>query len=145
MTLLSDWPSNLSAYFFADSRSSKFLSERITSQVSYINQLPTQLLYGPASPTSYIHQLHPRYTPEMFSQPRPQIIELAPEVKIQKAFLPPIKQRPGFAVGFFEQGILIGLGITLCVVIPTVSYGIYWMGRTACKYVSFQRQMYICE
>ncbi|RDW85613.1 hypothetical protein BP5796_03938 [Coleophoma crateriformis] len=129
----------LSAYHFSDAKSAKFLSEQISSSVSYINQIPTQLLVGPASPLENPHQIHPRYTPHMFSQPRPQIIEPTKAINMVVADLKPTGQKPGHAVGFFEQGILIGLGITACVVFPSVGYGVFRLGREAWRYAALRR------
>jgi hypothetical protein len=47
----------------------KSLAEQLPAAVAYCNQLPLSLLYGPACPTSQTHQLHPRYTCDMFSKP----------------------------------------------------------------------------
>jgi hypothetical protein len=35
----------------------------------------------------------------------------------------------GKAVGFFEQGIFLGLGTVAVFVLPVIGYGIFWVGR----------------
>ncbi|CZR61845.1 uncharacterized protein PAC_11742 [Phialocephala subalpina] len=129
-------PTFLATYLFASPASAKFLSEQISSHASYINQIPAQVLIGPPAPTFSPHALHPRYTPEMFSTPRPQFITAPPSlpssIEMKKAAtkeLKPTGQRPGHAIGFFEQGILIGLGSAAVVVLPALGYGAWWVGR----------------
>ncbi|KAM7199235.1 hypothetical protein V8F20_005837 [Naviculisporaceae sp. PSN 640] len=70
----------LAGYFFAEPRAAKYLSQHLPCDVSYINQIPTHLLIGPAVPriTSQPDLLY-RYSREMFSRPRPQLIEPPPE------------------------------------------------------------------
>jgi hypothetical protein len=137
-------PVFLATYLFAAPSVSKFLSEQLPSQVSYINQIPLSLLYGPASPSSLPPSQHPRYTPEMFSVPRPQIVSKEPEIpnkvdvlrELATKKLKETGQKPGYAVGFFEQGIFIGLGVTALVVLPTVSWGMWTVGKQAWKYAA---------
>jgi hypothetical protein len=59
----------LAIYIFADIVTCNSLAEQFPTNVSYCNQLPKPLLYGPASPLSHVHHLHPRYTIDMFSVP----------------------------------------------------------------------------
>ncbi|KAL3422098.1 Aldehyde dehydrogenase family 3 member B1 [Phlyctema vagabunda] len=129
-------PTFLATYIFSSPKAAKFLSEQIASHVSYINQIPSRLLVGPASLPAHPHQLHPRYTTEMFSQPRPQVIEQVKDSEISTEIkdLRPTGQRPGHAVGFFEQGIFLGLGITAFVILPSLGYGIFRIGREAWRF-----------
>jgi hypothetical protein len=137
-------PVFLATYLFAAPSMCKFLSEQIPSQVSYINQIPLSLLHGPASPSSFPPSQHPRYTPEMFSVPRPQIVSKEPEIpnkvdvlrELATKKLKETGQKPGHAVGFFEQGIFIGLGVTALVVLPAVSWGMWTAGRQAWRYAA---------
>lgn len=71
----------LAGYFFAEPRAAKYLSQHLPCAVSYINQIPAHLLVGPAAPlTTASPDLFYRYSKEMFSRPRPQLIEpLLPE------------------------------------------------------------------
>ncbi|KUJ07454.1 uncharacterized protein LY89DRAFT_766029 [Mollisia scopiformis] len=135
-------PLFLATYLFASPSAAKFLSEQIPSHASYINQIPPQLLFGPPSPTSHPHTLHPRYTPAMLSAPRPQFVAISAEMpdslemkKLAAKELKPTGQKPGHAVGFFEQGILIGLGSAAVVVLPAVGWGVYWVGRRGLGFV----------
>ncbi|KAF3393359.1 Aldehyde dehydrogenase family 3 member B1 [Talaromyces pinophilus] len=144
----------LATYTFADAASGKYVSQFIPSRVSFVNQVPFELLVGPSSPeTSPLTQsLHTRYPTDLFSIPRPQYILKSPlSQQIQQYLLlknnnnksPAIwqktlitkiskqisatrqKRRPGGQVGFFEQGILLGLGMTgvpILVCVGTLAY-----------------------
>lgn len=89
-----------------------------------------------------MHNLHPRYVPEMFSTPRPQFVtppNILPlsaklkEITLQK--LPPTGQRPGHALGFFEQGIVIGLGSTALIVLPILGWTLFTAGKQGWKFI----------
>jgi len=73
----------------------------------------------------------------MFSVPHPQVVskeDLPSDEKLKQLAIKQLNgtgQRPGHAVGFFEQGVFIGLGITAFIVLPTVSWGIWTAGRQA--------------
>lgn len=95
----------------------------------------------------------------MFSSPRPQYISRLPlsragtsdleklcegnvngdELrKIRQRMnepLPKTGQKPGHAMGFFEQGIFLGMGIFLSVTIPVAGYGSWVVGKMAWKLV----------
>jgi len=68
----------------------------------------------------------------MFSIPRPEIVtplDFPTEVKDLK----PTGQKQGHAVGFFEQGIFIGLGLTASVVLPVIGWGVWRLGKEGWK------------
>jgi hypothetical protein len=77
----------------------------------------------------------------MFSRPSPQIIEPVKNIESKTMFLreiedlKPVGQKAGHAVGFFEQGILIGLGFTALFVLPTLVYGGFRMGRDIWRFI----------
>ncbi|KAH8679519.1 Aldehyde/histidinol dehydrogenase [Tricladium varicosporioides] len=132
----------LATYLFADPSVCKFLAEQVPSQTTYINQIPTELLVGPSSPVSHPHSLHPRYLPSMFSNPRPQYIipvTYLPDTSKLRAMaltkLNHVAQRPGKALGFFEQGILLGLGSAALLVVPLVSWGLFTSGKALWRLV----------
>jgi hypothetical protein len=102
----------------------------------------TRTLVGPASPVNHPHALHPRFTSDMFSTPRPQFITpptpLPAPSKLKELALKPLKptsQRPGHAIGFFEQGILLGLGSTALVVLPLVGWSLFSAVRFGMRYI----------
>lgn len=64
----------------------------------------------------------------MTEGPLPRKEEVTKELK-------PTGQKKGYAVGYFEQGILIGLGLTASVVLPIVSWGVWKAGKESWKLV----------
>ncbi|KAK4219448.1 Aldehyde/histidinol dehydrogenase [Rhypophila decipiens] len=72
----------LAGYFFAEPRAAKYLSQHLPCAISYMNQIPTHLLVGPAAPAVTATTSSPgllyRYTRNMFSRPRPQMSEPPP-------------------------------------------------------------------
>jgi hypothetical protein len=154
----------LALYIFADPPTAKFLAQHFNAAETYVNQIPLHLLLGPSAPISLIPspRVH-KYCPEMFSSPRPQYISHPPtssyemmaleklgesRVKPEElkkireravAPLPKTGQKPGHAIGFFEQGILIGVGLFLSVTIPAAGYASWVVGRSAWKLVARAR------
>jgi hypothetical protein len=143
----------LATYIFAEPSAAKFLSEHISSRISIVNQIPPHLLVGPAAPIGFKTEYNHRYNAEMFSTPSPQYI-LPPisrlddikelfnntsksdsKTKFQELRnraiknLSPTGQKPGDAIGFFEQGVLVGAGLVLLVAVPTLAYGTWIVGR----------------
>jgi hypothetical protein len=78
----------------------------------------------------------------MFSSPCPQFISspapLPDSSKLKDLTskqLKPTGQRPGHALGFFEQGILLGLGSAALVVLPIIGWGLFTAGKYGWKFV----------
>ncbi|KAF5870410.1 putative aldehyde dehydrogenase protein [Botrytis fragariae] len=140
----------LALYIFSDLSTAKFLAQHFNASTSYVNHIPLHLLVGPAAPSTQlpIPAFH-KYSVEMFSSPCPQYIALPPEDlflldkvlaggseanelferirKMAVKALPETGQAPGHAIGFFEQGILLGAGLFLSAVVPALGY-ISWVG-----------------
>jgi hypothetical protein len=95
---------------------------------------------GPALPRNTPYSPQTRYATSSFQKPRPQLIKpsgtayathtiLENENSVKSdalwreaiAPLPSTKQRPGFKIGFFEQGIITGVSLTLISLVATVS------------------------
>ncbi|KAL2847327.1 Aldehyde/histidinol dehydrogenase [Aspergillus pseudodeflectus] len=127
-------------YAFAEPASSKYLTQFIDAHVSYINQVPADLLIGPASPTNVPHSRETRYATATFQVPRPQFITQSTNTALirhvldkpssQEALaawkeavapLPATGQKLNSRIGFFEQGIITGGVITLFSFVATVS------------------------
>ncbi|CAG8123875.1 unnamed protein product [Penicillium olsonii] len=122
-------------YAFAAPSSAKYLTQFIDAHVSWVNHVPSHMLIGPAIPQgSPVTQT--RYTKSQFEIPRPQILTsalgsvekiLQNESKADQIWrealapLPSTNQRPGFKIGFFEQGIITGGLITLGSLVATAS------------------------
>ncbi|CAG8946442.1 unnamed protein product [Penicillium salamii] len=122
-------------YAFAAPSSAKYLTQFIDAHISWVNHVPSHMLVGPAIPKD-TPLSQTRYTKSQFEVPRPQILKPVPNstdivlgntAKADKLWreaiapLPSTKQRPGFKIGFFEQGIITGGLITLGSLIATAS------------------------
>ncbi|KAM7201472.1 hypothetical protein V8F33_003296 [Rhypophila sp. PSN 637] len=128
----------LAGYFFAEPRAAKYLSQHLPCAISYINQIPTHLLVGPAAPAVTVTTASPgllyRYTTAMFSRPRPQMTEPPPRafsiidhhltgekelrntqnlVSLATKPLRPVVRPSNEDVGFFEAGFLLAAGLNL--------------------------------
>ncbi|KFZ19756.1 hypothetical protein V501_00526 [Pseudogymnoascus sp. VKM F-4519 (FW-2642)] len=143
----------LAAYIFAQPPEAKFLAQHLKAHLTVINQIPVNLLVGPAAPCGIAMEYKYRYSPEMFSIPRPQYIHALPtelsvvdehlvpgrnpngttKVKQLRSLatrkLPGTGQSQGHDIGFFEQGILLGLGVVLSIVVPAAGWGLWAVGK----------------
>jgi len=144
----------LASYVFADLKASKYLSQFIGSHVSFVNQVPlemlresgsitmssttmtavrvlTNLVVGPAAPLSSPVERYIRYPTALFTVQRSRFV--TPSVqsqlvwqtlhdpscgasekvlqKVSDKLLPSTKRMKEGQVGFFEQGIFVGLGL----------------------------------
>jgi hypothetical protein len=114
-----------------------FLCETMQIPTNYVN---TYSPVGPALPRNTPYSPQTRYAPSHFQKPRAQLINpsatanatqiiLGNENTVRSdalwrealAPLPSTKQRPGFKIGFFEQGIITGVSLTLISLVATVS------------------------
>ncbi|KAL3440791.1 hypothetical protein BJX65DRAFT_316136 [Aspergillus insuetus] len=143
----------LVAYHFAEPAAAKFLSQQINSRLTLANHIPSELLIGPAIP---FHHGQPspspilRYSTEMLSRPRPEYIRetnksnmnvqelkeldraALDRLQVEAARpLRPTGQGPGTAIGFFEQGILVGAVFIVLPVISFIGYGSWYTIRSA--------------
>lgn len=131
-------------YLFSDPKGAKFLAQFFNAHVAYVNQIPLHILIGPAAPSSPIQApVAHKYSVDMFSAKRPQYIKSPADdlliidkllsgafkdvtcKKLQESARKPLRktgQPLGHAIGFFEQGILLGVGILFLVVVPTVGF-----------------------
>ena len=78
----------------------------------------------------------------MFSAPRPQFITspapLPSPAQLKELALQPLKptgQRPGHAIGFFEQGVFLGLGSTALVVLPLLGWSVFSAVKFGMRYI----------
>ncbi|KFY88807.1 hypothetical protein V498_06667 [Pseudogymnoascus sp. VKM F-4517 (FW-2822)] len=152
--IIKEMKSNLlAAYIFAQPPEAKFIAQHLKAHLTVVNQIPMNLLVGPAAPSGTAMEYRYRYSPDMFSIPRPQYISALPtELSVvdehlvpgrrsngtKKAKqlrplatqkLPSTGQAQGFDIGFFEQGILLGLGVVFTIVVPATGWGLWVLGK----------------
>ena len=110
----------------------KYVAQFVGSHVTCANNIPVELLAGPRTPLGHATSLEGPYSKQMFSVPAPQFIrygdktlrlcralsekdakEAARVRRGAESLDTRVKQPAGHAFGFFEQGILLGMGIVL--------------------------------
>ncbi|KOS41285.1 hypothetical protein ACN38_g7828 [Penicillium nordicum] len=144
---LSNMVGNLQgAYVFAHEKSAKYLTQFINAHVSFVNHIPVEVLVGPTAPKQVALDRSVRYPTTVFSVPRPHYIRptrlsqsvtdilstksasaLQNMLVLQSSQLVCRTRRPlGGGVGFFEQGILTGLGLFSISILAGVSSLGYW-------------------
>ncbi|KAJ5943298.1 hypothetical protein N7516_003466 [Penicillium verrucosum] len=144
---LSNMVENLQgAYVFAHEKSAKYLTQFINAHVSFVNHIPVEVLVGPTAPKQVALDRSVRYPTTVFSVPRPHYIRptrlsqsvtdilstksasaLQNMLVLQSSQLVCRTRRPlGGGVGFFEQGILTGLGLFSISILAGVSSLGYW-------------------
>lgn len=151
--------SYLASYIFAQPPTAKYLSQFIRADASFINMIPSALLIGPAAPSFPHQPLNVnhRYTPEMFSACRPQAANdttasrqldhalfaagdasssekdaLSASQLADLATMPlkPTGQPLQHArIGFFEQGIITGLGLAATPILLGIGTGAWFGAR----------------
>jgi len=150
--------SYLASYIFAEPRVAKYLSQYIRADASFINTIPSALLIGPAAPTFPQQSLdiNRRYIPEMFSACRPQAANettvskqlghalfAASDAPLSKEALSTVQlanlaTRPlkptgqplqHARIGFFEQGIITGLGLAATPILIGIGTGAWFGAR----------------
>ncbi|CZS93086.1 uncharacterized protein RCO7_11161 [Rhynchosporium graminicola] len=139
----------LAAYLFSEAPTAKFLAQHLDAAVTYVNQIPhsyllarllrllfshhhfltnTELTYYILNPAPRVHSP----SIERFSSletilgvaktPGDQEVLIRELRKQATVPLPKSGQRPGHAMGFFEQGTFIGAGLFLSIVLPSFAY-----------------------
>ena len=65
----------LAAYHFGNPQVGKYLAQFVDARVSFVNQIPRELLVGPAHPATHVVDPSTRYTVDMFTLARPAFIQ----------------------------------------------------------------------
>ena len=114
----------------------KYISQSVNSHLCCANNIPIELLAGPRTPIGFATGLGSPYSKQMFSMPKPEFIDYGEKNTITQSILDEndakaakkfrcdaeslntkVNQPAGKSIGYFEQGILLGLGITLTTVV----------------------------
>ncbi|KAI9825939.1 MAG: hypothetical protein M1819_000458 [Sarea resinae] len=69
----------LASYIFAAPGAAKYLSQYLASSITLVNNIPSQLLVGPAAPAYTTPSLQPRYSRALFEMTRPAIVDGPPQ------------------------------------------------------------------
>ncbi|KAF3004381.1 hypothetical protein E8E13_010003 [Curvularia kusanoi] len=145
----------LAGYYFGTAATGKYLSQFISADLSVVNHIPYRLLLGPAAPAYHAIDIDARYTVSQFSRAAPAYI--APSAlhtqldtllhDIPKARNPLLakalasateeikekKRAEWIAIGYFEQGILIGLGVYGVPLLACIGTGLFFGVRAGLR------------
>ncbi|KAL1305027.1 hypothetical protein AAFC00_003926 [Neodothiora populina] len=157
--LNSDGQENLAAYHWGSAGQCRYLSQFISARVTFVNHIPADLLVGPAFPDNAMIDASVRFPTSLFSKPTPAFVTqstratvvadalMAPSTSERRLLLERLrdeamkelpdykrKQKSRAAFGFFEQAMLINLGLVLLSTVTVVSGGVYgfkhgWLRR----------------
>lgn len=121
----------LAAYHFGTPSTGKYLSQFVNADASFVNHIPFRLLVGPSAPSFHPIDVEKRYIAEHFTRVSPAYIlppvsqaamskldaskdsRRAAAELLAKATeeIKEKKRAEWIAIGYFEQGIFIGLGL----------------------------------
>lgn len=136
----------LVGYYFGTPSTGKYLSQFVKADVSLVNHIPYRLLLGPAAPAFNAIDIDARYTKLQFSRASPAFItptsshaalaKLLGGKESKKAAVEALnkaiqeikekKRAEWVAIGYFEQGILIGLGLYGIPLLACVGTGLFF-------------------
>lgn len=133
-------------YHFANPETGKYLAQFISSNASFINHVPRELLLGPLYPAGQPLTPNTRYQPSFFTLPSPQYSTAAPrdgvlksalsgandELELMRLASEPLnvkKRYSGKGIGFFEQGLLLNASLILFGTITASIVSIYYVRR----------------
>lgn len=147
----------LAGYYFGTPSAGKYLSQFVKADVSLVNHIPYRLLLGPAAPAAHTIDIDARYTQAQFTHASPAFItpasshDVLPKVlsgkessraateTLAKASqeIKEKKRAEWIAIGYFEQGILIGLGLYGIPLLACVGTGLFFGVRAGLRRFSF--------
>jgi aldehyde dehydrogenase (NAD+) len=119
------------AYHFGAPSSGKYLSQFINADASFVNHIPYRLLLGPTAPSFHPIDVELRYNVQHFLRATPAYISpSSSQAAMEKVMaskdarkaaaellakatqeIKEKKRAESIAIGYFEQGIFIGLGV----------------------------------
>ncbi|KAF9698765.1 hypothetical protein EKO04_003265 [Ascochyta lentis] len=147
----------LAGYYFGTPSAGKYLSQFVRADVALVNHIPYRLLLGPAAPVNHTIDIDARYTKAQFARGSPvfvvpaashsSLINVLGGKESRKAAAEALskatqeikeKKRPEWiAIGYFEQGILIGLGLYGIPLLTCIGTGLFFGVRAGLRRFSF--------
>ncbi|KAL1656941.1 hypothetical protein SLS61_000737 [Didymella pomorum] len=147
----------LAGYYFGTPSAGKYLSQFIKADASFVNHVPYRILLGPAAPAYHSVDIDARYTKAQFTRPSPAFItassshvalvkslggkdaKKASAETLSKATqeIKEKKRAEWIAIGYFEQGILIGLGLYGIPLLTCIGTGLFFGVRAGLRRFSF--------
>jgi hypothetical protein len=147
----------LAGYYFGTPAAGKYLAQFIHANLSVINHVPYRLLLGPAAPAYHAVDVDARFTKDQFLRVSPALIKpagshaalasvlsgkdsrRAAAEALSKATqeIKEKKRADWIAIGYFEQGILIGLGLYGIPLLACIGTGLFFGVRAGLRRFSF--------
>lgn len=147
----------LAGYYFGTPLAGKYLSQFVKADASFVNHVPYRLLLGPAAPAYHSIDIDARYTKAHFTRQSPAFITVAGShaalasvlgskdarkaaaETLSKAMqeIKEKKRATWIAIGYFEQGILIGLGLFGIPLLTCIGTGLFFGVRAGLRRFSF--------
>lgn len=146
----------LAGYYFGTPATGKYLAQFIQADLSVVNHVPYHLLLGPAAPVFHAVDVEARYTKDQFTRVSPALIKptgphalasvlggkdsrRAAAEALSKATqeIKEKKRADWIAIGYFEQGILIGLGLYGIPLLACIGTGLFFGVRAGLRRFSF--------
>ena len=146
----------LAGYYFGTPATGKYLAQFIQADLSVVNHVPYHLLLGPAAPAYHAVDVEARYTKDQFTRVSPALIKpsgphalasvlsgkdsrRAAAEALSKATqeIKEKKRADSIAIGYFEQGILIGLGLYGIPLLACIGTGLFFGVRAGLRRFSF--------
>jgi aldehyde dehydrogenase (NAD+) len=147
----------LAGYYFGTPAAGKYLAQFIQANLSAVNHVPYRLLLGPAAPAYHAIDVDARYTKDQFTRMSPALIKPASShaalsrvlggkdsrrvatEALSKATqeIKEKKRADWIAIGYFEQGILIGLGLYGIPLLACIGTGLFFGVRAGLRRFSF--------
>ena len=147
----------LAGYYFGTPAAGKYLAQFIQANLSVVNHVPYRLLLGPAAPAYHAVDVDARFTKDQFLRVSPALIKpagshaalasvlsgkdsrRAAAEALSKATqeIKEKKRADWIAIGYFEQGILIGLGLYGIPLLACIGTGLFFGVRAGLRRFSF--------
>lgn len=143
----------LAAYHYAAPGHAKYLAQFIKAEATFVNNIPQALLLGPAAPLFWHVNVEKRYTKEQFVRPAPGYIARSKSrvtLSTQEAngllqqAVKEIREKKSpewIALGFFEQGILLGLGVFGVPLLACLGASIFFGAKAGLRKISMSQSM----
>ncbi|KAH8726891.1 Aldehyde/histidinol dehydrogenase [Phaeosphaeriaceae sp. PMI808] len=143
----------LAAYHYGTPSAGKYLAQFINADASFVNHVPYSLILGPAGPSFQPINIEQRYTTQYFTRASPAYITVPSSQYVlakviagkdsRKAAVDLLakasqeiketKRATSIAIGYFEQGIFIGLGVYGIPLLTCIGASLFFGVRTGLR------------
>lgn len=141
------------AYHFGSPAAGKYLSQFINADASFTNHIPYRLLLGPAAPSFHQIDIQKRYAVQHFTRVAPAYISPPSSQSVMEKVvagkdtrgaaadllmkasqeIKEKKRADSIAIGYFEQGIFLGLGVYGIPLLSCIGTSLYFGTRAGLR------------